>query len=297
MISTLADLIAPLAEDEFARLLREPRPRLLRGADPDRYCPLVDWDGFVGAVESGAIPPGKVRLTKDAAPLPPVFYRDKAALRPQAAERVLAQGGSLVVYGVEPYLPAFGALCASIAAQVGERILAGVIATEGPGGALPPHYDAGDMLIVQVEGAKRWLIEDRPFPHPAPGRSHRDDGGAGELVVDAVLSAGDALFLPAGYRHRCENQGGRSLHAGIFFFPLTPLRALELIARRLSADPQQRAPLRFGAADAAEVEADLKARLAAAVDAASLKSLLAAHMASEASLTRLLLSAGLDVED
>jgi hypothetical protein len=297
VISTLADLVAPLSEEAFTALLRDPQPRMLRGADPGRYRALVDWDGFLGAVETGAIPARKVRLTKDAEPLPPVFYRDKAALRPGAAERVLGQGGSLVVYGVEPHLPAFGVLCAAIAAQLGERVLAGVIATEGPGGALPLHYDAGDMLILQVEGAKRWLVESHPFPHPAPGRSHRDNGGAGELIIDEVLGAGDLLFLPAGYRHRCETEGARSLHASIFFFPLTPLRALELIARRLSSDPGQRAPLRFPAGDAAEVEADLKARLAEAVGAASLQSLLADHMASDASLTRLLLSAGLDVED
>jgi len=283
VISTLAELVAPLTEAAFVELLREPRPTLLRGADADRYAALIDWDGFMTAVERGAVPATKLRLTKNAKPLPPVLYRDDAVLKPGALERVMTGGGSVVAYGVEPHLPAFGALCADVSARLGERIQAGVIATAGAGGALAPHYDDGDMLVLQIEGAKRWLVEVDPVINPAPGRREPNRAGDGEILLDATLGPGDLLWLPAGYRHRCENQAGRSLHASIFFYPLTALRALELIANRLARSPEQRAALRFAPQEAAAVEAALKASLAAAIDAATLQTLLADHVAADSS--------------
>jgi hypothetical protein len=282
VISTLADLVAPLTEAAFVELLREPRPTLLRGQDTDRFAALIDWDGFMAAVGCGAVPARKLRLTKNAKPMPPLLYRDGDVLKPGTLERVMTGGGSVVAYGVEPHLPTFGALCASLSARLGERIEVGVIATTGAGGALPPHYDDGDMLILQIEGAKRWLVEADPVVNPAPGRRVPNRAGHGEILLDETLGPGDLLFLPAGYRHRCENQAGRSLHASIFFYPLTVLRAVELIAGRLARSPEQRAALRFAPQEAAGVEAALKARLAQAIDAVTLESLVAEHVAAEA---------------
>jgi hypothetical protein len=281
VISTLAELVAPLAEEEFIALLRAPKPRLLRGTQPDRFAPLLDWDGFMAAMRSGAVPSKKLRLTQRAKALPPIFYSQGGVLTPGALERVFGAGGSVVAFGVEPHLPAFQALCAHIAARLGERIALGVIATAGAGGALPPHFDDGDILIVQIEGAKRWFIEADPMINPSPGRRWPARADARELVLDETLSAGDLLFLPAGYRHRCENLEARSLHASIFMFPLTALRALELIAERLARSPERRAPLRFAPGAAGEVEAALKATLAQAVEDATLADLVAEHIATD----------------
>ncbi|HUP94276.1 MAG TPA: cupin domain-containing protein [Burkholderiales bacterium] len=283
-ISTLADLVAPLSEEAFVAHLRGRTPVVLRGAGAGgRYRSLIDWAGFIDQVMRGEIPAKILRLTKNAIPMPPVFYRDGDVPKSQVIDRVMAGGGSIIVHGVEAYLPGFFRLCADVASQMGERVTAGLIATTGDGGALRLHYDDADLVILQIEGAKRWIVQDHPVIHPVPGmRKYRVDEDANPKL-DVVLEPGDLMFLPAGYRHRCENRAERSLHAGIFFLPLTPPGVLELLTREISEDVAHRRPLRFDQADPAATEAALKDELVALIRSLSLTELIARHQASPTS--------------
>lgn len=277
MISTLAELVAPLSEEDFVHLLRERRPWLAPGAGVGRYGALVGWDTLMSAIRSPAYPARNIRLTKGGARLPRAFYRDANGVKPQMIERLMASGASLVAYDIEPHAPPLGRLCANIAARVHERVTAGVIASRGSGGALPPHYDDADLVVLQIEGAKRWIVEGGPVVDPVPGMPTVEDASGAGILLDVVLEAGDFLFLPAGYRHRCETSGEGSLHAGVFFWPLTAPRALDLLLQRMMQDPALRAPIRFDEAAAAAAEASLKTALADLVRDLSLRGLLADH--------------------
>ncbi len=154
-----------------------------------------------------------------------------------------------------------------------------MIATTGSGGALPSHHDGEDLLILQVERSKRWLIEHDPAPDPIPYLNPlKTPRTAAPILMDMTLNAGDVLFLPAGYRHRCETVGDQSLHIGIFIWPLTVARALDLLVRDLSDDPAARAPLRGDNDDAAVTEA-LRRGLSDRIDRLSLSALRQMHQA------------------
>ncbi|MEO7680767.1 MAG: cupin domain-containing protein [Sphingomonas sp.] len=88
--------------------------------------------------------------------------------------------------------------------------------------------------------------------------------------LDIILEPGDFLFVPAGYRHRCENQDERSLHTGIFFWPLTVPRIFTLQRGAAIDDPAQRRPLPARAEGAADEEATLKDALIAQIRGLSL---------------------------
>jgi len=74
-----------------------------------------------------------------------------------------------------------------------------------------PHYDDVDVLILQLEGYKRWRVY-APFNkrETLPRESSRDytekemeDNMAGE-EMDVVLGPGDVLYLPRGWIHQAE---------------------------------------------------------------------------------------------
>jgi ribosomal protein L16 Arg81 hydroxylase len=168
-----------------------------------------------------------------------------------------------------------------LAEQLGEHVSAGVIATIGPGGALDLHYDDADLAILQIEGRKRWIIHGGPAVDPVPGMKPPPADPDTPPERDIVLAPGDFLFVPAGYRHRCENQDERSLHAGIFFWPLTVPRILTLLRGAAIADPTLRRPLRAGPEDAAVEEAKFKEVLIAQIRDLSLHELRAHHRATK----------------
>lgn len=281
MISTLADLVSPLTEDAFVAQLRARTPLVQRAAGIGRYQALIDWSGLLRAVIDGSIPADRLRVTQGGKFLPNALYRHGDAVKPQVVEQVMANAGSIMANGVEPYLAAFTKLCASLSEQLGEHVSAGVIATIGPGGALDLHYDDADLAILQIEGRKRWIIHGDPAVDPVPGMKPPPGHGDTPVELDTILEPGDFLFVPAGYRHRCENQDERSLHAGIFFWPLTVPRILTLLRGAATTDPAQRRPLRAGPGEAADEEAGLKEALIAQIRALSLAELRARHRATK----------------
>jgi ribosomal protein L16 Arg81 hydroxylase len=217
-----------------------------RAAGISRYETLIDWDALLRAVIDGTIPADRLRLTQGSKFLPNALYRHGGAVKPQVVEQVSAR----------------------------------VIAMIGPGGALDLHYDDADLAILQIEGRKRWIIHGEPAVDPVPGMKPSPVNPDIPPELDIILEPGDFLFAPAGYRHRCEKQGERSLHAGIFFWPLTMARAFTLLRGAAIADPAQRRPLRAGPEQAAEEEAALKDALIEQIRTLSLAELRARHRAT-----------------
>jgi hypothetical protein len=71
------------------------------------------------------------------------------------------------------------------------------------------HRDASHVLVVQVEGTKRWSIV-RPNG-PAGSDVGPVDPEDGERI-DFTLEAGDVLYLPHGWPHCAVTDSGRSTH-------------------------------------------------------------------------------------
>lgn len=286
MISSLSDLVAPLSVPEFKELLRQRTPRLVRGAGAGRYAALLDWDGLMDAVLTGTYPVRKLRLTKQGTPLPALFYRSEEGPKADVITQLMASGGSIIAYGIDPYVPAMGRLCTAIGEQTGEHIIGSAIATTGSGGALDLHYDDTDLVIVQVEGKKNWVIEREPVINPVVGLRALPGGDDVGILLDIELEPGDLLFLPAGYRHRCESRSARSLHLGFFFYPLTIPRTLDLLMRQTVQNDDARRPWRFEEAERSAVEVALKQELIRQIDGLSLIDLLSAHRATGMSPAR-----------
>ena len=97
------------------------------------------------------------------------------------------------------------------------------ITARGMRTSAPPHTDRQDVLVVQMEGAKRWRVftpptdgDVKPNADPfARGKGLDNlplhtllegiDGRLGsELLMDVTLREGDVLFIPAGFPHTTD---------------------------------------------------------------------------------------------
>jgi ribosomal protein L16 Arg81 hydroxylase len=150
-------------------------------------------------------------------------------------------GASLIAPKLDPHVPSLGALCDDVRARIAEGIQAGAIVTTGTGGALPLHFDSEDLIVLQVEGSKRWKIYSPPVANPVKDMP-KPPAPDGLPAFDEVLGPGDFLFLPAGHWHYCENVPGRSLHVGIFFEPPTGWHAVKALMPQLLAEETFRIP-------------------------------------------------------
>ncbi|HWD49591.1 MAG TPA: cupin domain-containing protein, partial [Rhizomicrobium sp.] len=173
----------------------------------------------------------------------------------------MAMGFSLNLSRINQHADHLRRLCENVRLKVREQIKMGVIVTTGEGGAFTLHYDPEDLIILQVEGKKRWKIFGPPVVNPLQGAA-QNPPPEDALLFDELLEEGDFLFVPAGNWHRCENQSARSLHLGIFFQPPRGVDVIKALTSKLLDDDKFRVPLTRleDVNDLAAVEDDIKAR-------------------------------------
>jgi hypothetical protein len=260
MITTLRDLVAPLTDAEFLTHLRDRTVAFIPSSETNRFGILLDWDELNHLIESAYYPIERLSVLRDSFSVVTSFYLKDGRVDPGALSSLMDQGANLIFDRLDEYIPRLSRLCHQIAEQTGEQVTAEAIVTSGHN-PLPQHYNSEDVCVLQLAGSKRWQLFGPPVVNPVKGML--DPAPQSAPLFDETVRAGDFLFLPAGYWHRCENGSGRSLQVGIVFEPPYGRDVITSLASQLAADETFKQPLtRYADASAlAEREAALKARL------------------------------------
>ena len=235
MIAGLKELVAPLDEAEFLRLLKERKLKVVRRPGDRRFSDIVGWARMRAIIEADRLEPKHLRVMLKEKLVEPVFYRHDRKVDPAMLAGLLERGASVITNALQLYVPEIRVLSRSLRAQQGECVTVFAIVTTGTGGAFALHYDYDDVLVVQVEGSKRWRIYDQPVRNPVP-QMRIPDPPQGPPLLETVLEQGDLLVLPSGYWHHCENGPGLSHHLSILFNAPTGRDAFLPLLRQLADD-------------------------------------------------------------
>lgn len=235
-ISAYDELIAPISPADVTAALRSRELIFRRTGDAHRFSDVLSWPSLSKLILDGGIPTHRLRFRTAAMTIPPAFWREGERINAAKFADLVHGGISIIANALHEHVPVLRSLAETIGATTRDRIRAGAIVTTGPGGALPCHFDPEDLIILQVEGAKRWQIYAPPRPR-GPGEVMAAPPPGSKAIFDDVLRPGDILVLPSGYLHHCENQPGVSMHLGIAFNPPTGFRAARNLMRELRKEP------------------------------------------------------------
>ncbi|HXQ17422.1 MAG TPA: cupin domain-containing protein [Caulobacteraceae bacterium] len=206
-----SDLIAPLAPADVSALWRSQTFKHQRGSGEHRFGALLNWDSLWALIDGAVIAPESCRVTYARRTVDSTFYLDEGRFNPDRLAGLFEQGVSMIIVKLNEHVPSIAAACRD-AANFGLRIVhAGAIATTGDQGAFGSHYDLFHLIVLQVEGSKRWRVYG-PRAHKPTAAMATVDPPQSPPILDTVLQEGDILFLPSGYWHSCDNGPGRSLH-------------------------------------------------------------------------------------
>src|SRR5690606_16467300 len=149
-----------------------------------------------------------------------------------------ADGATIVLNSLHRWWPPLGRFCHALEGELGHPVQANAYLTPAGASGFAPHHDTHDVLVLQVEGAKRWTVRE-PLVD-APLERHRSDheaAGAQPVLFDDELRPGDCLYLPRGFVHSAAAQEAASLHVTIGVLARTHHDLLRRIVDRTADEP------------------------------------------------------------
>jgi ribosomal protein L16 Arg81 hydroxylase len=178
---------------------------------------------------------------------PPNSQRESKLLATEAISKdrlynAYLSGDTIRLIGAEKFWPPLALMLASLQETFNSRCGMNIFLTPPQSQAFSLHFDTVDVIVLQVEGSKRWRVWNPTYEFPMDfplcevhtQQVMEKDEGKLTLVQDFMLEAGDFFYMPRGYYHQAVSADELSLHLTITVHPLYWLdllkRALELAA-------------------------------------------------------------------
>ncbi|MFI1060568.1 JmjC domain-containing protein [Streptomyces spororaveus] len=195
--------------------------KVIRSTGNTSTSPL-SWDELNEIIATHRLEPPRMRLSRAGEAVPAAAYsllrtnrRGTSWYQPEPAEfhARLAEGASLVIDAIDqihaPIRESAEELERFFRTPVQVNAYASWTAEEGFG----THWDDHDVVVLQVDGAKRWKIYGPTRQAPAWRDVEAPEAPTDEPLADIVLTPGDVLYLPRGWWHAVTaDQGTPSLH-------------------------------------------------------------------------------------
>ncbi len=216
----------------FAREYWGRQPMVRRGSEP--FDDLLD----VHAVEEMLTNLGRrptFRIVKAGTSFAPGAYTKRTRVGGVEIDDVadmekvldlVAAGSTVVLQGLHRTWTPLQDFCRELEEVSSHAVQANAYLSPPKATGLAAHTDRHDVIVLQVAGVKRWTVD-----------------GLG----DVALTAGDAMYLPAGARHAASTAESFSLHLTIGLMVTTRRQVLRRIIDGLDADLDR--PLAFGYAN------------------------------------------------
>jgi len=244
MTSRLEALLAPVGISSFFAKYWMQRPlHVTREADISAMpISLTDIEYLTLSLISP--PQGWLTVVRDGTEVNPAGLRGKAGfIDAQRLREVWAAGCTILLTNLQRRVPAVSALTRQLeidllqhGVALSQPIVANAYATPSKSQGFKPHFDMHDVLILQIEGRKRWRLYPPREPYPLELRRLSPDE-LGDPGMEVELSPGDLLYIPRGHPHDANSLQGASLH---LTFSIHVHTWLDLALALLKASPDFR---------------------------------------------------------
>lgn len=260
--AALRDFFHPIDPAEIAAAVADPR-RLVRTTErASAFARLLPWATLGTLITAEALRKGQVTIARQGRPLPLEMVGVGASgLAPDAVQALCDQGASLVLDQVDKQVPAIAAMNAMIERYLRCDTHTNAYASFNRESAFKAHFDGHNVLILQLQGRKRWWCYGQKVRFPLKGQTFSTLEDLPPPEWEGVLEPGDMLYIPRGDVHRAMVEGPQSLHLTVTMVPPTGADVLTRLGQKLLHEEIGRAylPVLGDAADRAAHQAALRA--------------------------------------
>jgi len=227
--SELAKLFGQTSLDDFFANYWERKPLLIRGSHEIAFS-FADLDSMLVQMQFRA---GNIRIVGDGSDHTPADPQAEVSVR--QIQDAFSGGKSIVIRECHRYLPALRELIHGLESELTHAIMANLYVTPPGQRAFARHIDTHDVIVLQLDGCKRWRLFGTETDLPLEDASTEPKEGV-ELTLEADLAAGDVLYVPRGFAHEVVSVDSWSVHAtvGIYVFRWSDLIVEAIRAKAIS---------------------------------------------------------------
>ncbi len=246
------NLAARLGKDEFLAQAFHRQYRYVPRA-VENPSALLAWDALNTILATQRLEPPRLRLSVDGQMLPQYRYTSPVATRrhtvwqrmyPAELHARLAEGASLVIDAADELHPPIGDAAMELEQWLKTGVQANIYASWTPREGFGVHWDDHDVVVVQVDGAKRWKLYGQTRVAPMYKDTSEPEAPPETPVAELVMCPGDVLYLPRGWWHSVSaSVGERSLHVTFGIQTITGAQLISWLADHLRSNEALRTDL------------------------------------------------------
>ena len=239
-------IIAPLSRERFLGEYWTKKFLHLSGSK-GRFTPILPWAELNHILEWHPPPQPQLRIFQEGVMQDLRRYIDGpvGALKLNAGGLItlLAQGASMILDAVQEVAPGVADLADSMEESLSCVCAANLYAGWRSQRAFDVHWDAHEVLVLQLSGRKRWQVFAPTRLHPLGDDIEKAPQPTAPPIWEGILNDGDLLYLPRGFWHVAYPLDEPSLHLSWAAQPHTGTEFLYWWMRTLRRHAQARASL------------------------------------------------------
>ena len=240
--SLLHRVFGTITIDEFFAEFWEQKPFHVSRNKGDHFTRYIDVDAVESLISNTVLHFPGVQLSGGAANLIPEHYLDtNERIVPTRLLQAHADGATIVMSKAHELHAPLAHLKRTMQSALELECQTNVYLSPAGKSGFNPHYDAHDVLILQVDGCKSFrFYGDGPY---LPFSSERFEAGRdlpGRESRTVRLEPGDTLYIPRGMMHDAIADGDRSsLHITLGVYAVTWLDVLQKLLNQKTSEQQQ----------------------------------------------------------
>ncbi|UBF27199.1 cupin domain-containing protein [Kovacikia minuta CCNUW1] len=239
-METLKRLLAPYPIEQFLAQNWTQQAVYLAANHRHKFRDLFSWKALNHLLNFHRIPYPDLRFSLDGKSFPVDDRKDW--------HDRLRQGATLVINHIHELVPSVAELAVALRYELGHCTQVNLYCSPAEQQGFDCHYDTHDVLILQIDGEKKWFIFPETIPYPVAESRSPDQLPPDEPpYLKCVLQPGDVLYIPRGHWHYAISCDRPSLHLTVGIDCETGLDWLKWLVGELQNQPEWRQNLPFTA--------------------------------------------------
>ena len=226
-------LLNPISKKEFFEDFWEKQPLVIKRSQPNYFNSLLSLDEVDRVLTTLDRRYPDVTLKNANGNITADEYTvGEDSLDVARIYQLFNEGSTITLAYLDTVVPALASLCRSLESEFSSPFQTNVYLTPPRAQGAKHHYDTHDVLVLQIVGAKQWMIYGTPVELPLRGQDF--DPAVyeqGACTLEFELEPGDTAYIPRGIVHDARSTDDVSLHitVGVLSSTWTDL-LLELVA-------------------------------------------------------------------